>query len=85
MSLKKLEQCQAERSRPDVKEGWRILAQWLLHESGREIISVDEIGYNLWISRTRGRAPKGMRAVRVVGGRAGGNFSLIVALSNIRG
>ena len=85
ISLKKLEPSQAERSRLGVKEGRRTLAQLLLHESFREIISVDETGYYIWISRTRGRTRKGLHAVRVVGGRKCGNFSLIVALSNTRG
>ena len=36
------------------------------------------------MTRTRGRAPQGQRAVRIVGGRRGPNFTIILAISNIR-
>ena len=39
----------------------------------------------LWVRRTRGRAPRGHRAVRVVGGQRGRNFTVVFAVSNRRG
>ena len=48
-------------------------------------IFIDESGFHLWLSRTRGRAVRGQRAVRVVGARKGPHFSLILAVSNQRG
>ena len=46
---------------------------------------MDASGFNLWTSRTRGRALRGQRAIRLVGGRTGPNLSMIMAASNIRG
>ena len=66
----------------------REYGEWLIHttnEPGHEIIFVDESGFNLWISRTRGRARKGERAVRIVGAQRGANFTLILAVSSTRG
>ena len=50
-----------------------------------ELIFIDEAGINLWMQRTRGRAPKGQRAVRVVTGQRGRNLTVIFAISNRRG
>ena len=86
ISLKKLEAVPAERNRQDVKDGRKDLAEWFLGDGdAQEVIFIDESGYNLWISRTRGRAPRGQRCVRVVGARAGPNFTLVIAVSNTRG
>ena len=54
-------------------------------EFNEEIIYVAESGSHLWLSRTRGRARKGTRAARVVDGRRGPHFSIIIAVSNRRG
>ena len=51
----------------------------------QEIVFVDESGFNLWLKRTRGRARRGQRAVRVVGGQRGRNITAVFAVSNIRG
>ena len=45
------------------------------------MVFVDEFGFNLRLSRTRGRAHRGERAVRVVNGQRGRNFTLILAVS----
>ena len=67
----------------------REYGTWLLNVVNginvRELIFVDESGFNLWLSRTRGRARRGQRAVRFVGGSRGPNFTLILAVSNRRG
>ena len=67
----------------------REYGTWLLNVVNginvRELIFVDESGFNLWLPRTRGRARRGQRAVRIVGGSRGLNFTLILAVSNRRG
>ena len=68
-----------------MKDGRKIFAQRRLENCSQEVVSIDEAGFNLWLSRSRGRAPKGQRAVRVVGGRTGQNFTLIIVVSNQRG
>lgn len=86
ITLKKVENIPAERNSDRVKDARKEHAQWLFENGeGRELIYVDETGHNLWISRTRARAPRGQRAVRVVGGRTGPNLTLTIAVSNIRG
>ena len=86
ITVKKMENAPAERNRADVKEARKVDAECMLaDEDIRELIFVDESGYNLWLSRTRGRAPRGQRCVRVVGGRTGPNFTLVIAVSNARG
>ena len=50
-----------------------------------ELIFIDEAGINLWMKRTRDRAPKDQRAVRVVAGQRGRNLTVIFAISNRRG
>ena len=46
-----------------------------------DLIFVDEAGVNLWLKRTRGRARRGERAVRVVQGRCGHNLTMTFAVS----
>ena len=54
-------------------------------EQPPELIYIDESDFNLWTARTRGRARRGVRAVRVVNGQHGANFTLILAMSSQRG
>ena len=84
ITLKKLESVPAERDRPDVVDAREIHAEWFILNID-EVIYIDESGFNLWTSRTRGRALRGERAVRIVGGRTGPNFTLLLAVSNRRG
>ncbi|GFO04910.1 Dde superfamily endonuclease [Plakobranchus ocellatus] len=42
-------------------------------------------GINIWTKRTRGRAVRGRRAVRVVQGRRGPNLTMTFAVSNVGG
>ena len=46
-----------------------------------DLIFVDEAGINLWLKRTRGRARRGERAVRVVQGRRDHNLTMTFAVS----
>ena len=43
-----------------------------------------QVGGQLWLKRTRGRARRGHRAVQVVGGQRGPNITSVFAVSNIR-
>ena len=87
--LKKMETVLQDGNREDILQARRQYGTWLLNVvngiNPRELIFVDESGFNLWIARTRGRAVRGQRAVRVVGGSRGPNFTLILAVSNRRG
>lgn len=84
--LKKMETVQVNRNSHDVKVERAEYANWYLHTINANhpptFIFVDESGFNLWISRTRGRARRGERAVRIVHGQRGRNFTLILAVSN---
>ena len=60
----------------------REYAEWFMVESNRlECIFLDEFGINIWTRRTQGRAHRGQRAVRVVHGQRGRNFTAIIAVS----
>lgn len=84
--LKKMEDAPVDRNSYNAKERRHNYAQWLLHEGvAQELIFIDESGINLWVRRTRGRAPRGQRAVRVVGGQRGRNFTVVFAVSNRSG
>ena len=85
ITLKIMENVPAERNRDDVKQERRVHCEWLLQgQQGDgeldELIYVDEAGFNLWMARTRGRAPQGQRAVRIVGGRRGPKFTAILTI-----
>ena len=69
-------------STPSVKEERRQFANWLLGD-GRNVLKVfvDEFGANVWTSRSKGRAPVGERAVRIVEGQRGQNVTICLAIS----
>ena len=71
--MKKMETVPQDRNRPDIIDARWAYAAWYLEvtnmEQPPELIYVDESGFNLWTARTRGRARRGARAVRVVNGR----------------
>lgn len=84
--MKKLEISPSERNSGSTKDSRKDYADWMLRDGvGQELIFIDEAGINLWVQRTRGRAPVGQRAVRVVGGQRGRNFTVVFAVSNRRG
>ena len=70
-----------DRNRDDVKMSRLLFAEWLL-QNEQEIIPINESGFHLWLSRSRGRARQVQRALRIVGTRMGPHFSLILAVSN---
>ena len=78
-----IENVPAESYRADVKQSRKEHAEWVLADGNpQELIFIDESGYNLWLSRTRCRAPRGQRWVRVVGERARPNLTLVIVVSN---
>ena len=71
----------AARNSEDVKTAHQLYATWLLRTGlDEKLIFVDEAGINLFTRRTRGRAPVGQRATRVVGGTKGKNLTFCLAL-----
>lgn len=73
--LKKMEDAPQERNSEVTKLLRKEYAEWLLNSGlQQELIFIDEAGINLWTRRTRGRAPRGQRAVRVINGRRGNTF-----------
>lgn len=84
--MKKIEDSPAERNSEATKTARRNYAAWLMHvQAETELVFIDEAGINLWVRRTRGRAPRGQRAIRVVNGRRGQNLTIVFAISNRRG
>ena len=72
--------------RDRVKGRREAYAQWLLMNGvNNELVYLDECGINSWTKRTRGRALRGSRAVRVVPARRGRNFTVIFAVGHTRG
>lgn len=71
------------RNSQEVKEARSIFAHYM-YERGlqQHRIYLDETGYNLYTKRTYGRAPRGERVNRIVGGQRGGNITLIAAISD---
>ena len=53
--------------------------------SSQHSIFVDECGYNMWASRSQGRARQGERAYRQVCGQRGRNMTVALAISPING
>jgi len=82
ITMKKLEDAPAERNSDATKATRHQYAGWLMENIQRyEFVFVDEAGINLWTKRTRGRARRGQRAVRVVQGRRGPNLTMTFAVS----
>ena len=75
ITMKKLETIEQDRNSDVVKLARQQHAEWLL-QNEEEIILIDESGFHLWLSRTRGRAVRGQRAVRVARARKGTHFTL---------
>ena len=84
--MKKLEDAVAERNSDRTKTMRMDFAVWMMNTGvNQELIYIDEAGFNLWTKRTRGRARRGQRAVRVVTGRRGPSLTMTFAVSNRRG
>lgn len=84
--LKKLEDAPHERNSDATKEAREQFARWMMEVGVNcQLVFIDEAGANLWMRRTRGRAVRGERAVRVVGGRRARNLTMTFAVSHTRG
>ena len=55
------------------------------HAVLRHTVFVDECGYNIWTTRSHGRARRGERAYRQVCGQRGRNVTVCLAISPING
>ena len=73
---------------PDARNAPRVLdqrveyAEWFLERGVvGNCVFIDETGYNVWTRRTRGRAPRGIPARRVVHGQRGRNCNVTFAVS----
>lgn len=86
ISLKKLHYIPTDRNKDDVKRARQDYATWLLQEGQlRNLIFIDESGFNIWLKRTYGRARRGQRAFRSVVGQKGQNLSFKLAISPTTG
>ena len=87
-TIKVVRRCPAERNIPGVIQSRRDYAAWFLGEAiQRQIVFIDECGFNVWTARSQGRAFRGDRAYRQVSGQKGRNYniSIIVAVSSTFG
>lgn len=84
--MKKLEDAPQQRNSDRVKNERLIFAQWLMqYGMHHELIFIDEAAINIWMKRSRGRARRGQRAVRVVGAVRGQNITVKFAISATNG
>ncbi|KAG7165901.1 putative DDE superfamily endonuclease domain-containing protein 21 [Homarus americanus] len=72
----------AEGNSPAVKEARHAYATWMLATGlQQQLVYIDETGFNLWTKRTYGRARRGERLHRAVGGQRGRNTTVIAAIA----
>ena len=82
ISLKNIRNIPENWNSVECKTERREYAEWLMDEGiNRNLIYVDEFGINVWTSRSKGRAPRGDRAVRIVNGQRGQNLTICLAVS----
>ncbi|KAG7170127.1 putative DDE superfamily endonuclease domain-containing protein 48 [Homarus americanus] len=82
ISLKMSRDSPAERNSPAVKEARHAYATWMLATGlQQQLVYIDETGFNLWNKRTYGRARRGERVHRAVGGQRGRNTTVIAAIA----
>ena len=85
-SVKKLHFIPIDRNRGDVKRVRQVYATWLLQEGQlKNMIFIDESGFNIWLKRTYARARLGQRAFRSVVGQRGQNLTFKLAISPTTG
>ena len=82
ITLKLLRSVPTQWNADDVKSERVEYVNWYFQEgTQREIVFVDECGFNIWTSRTQGRSARGSRAVRIVSGSRGKNLTVCLAVS----
>ena len=85
-TIKDLRPVPAQWNTPERKEERRQFAEWLMNEGmNRHKVFVDEFGINVWTARTKGRSPRGARAVYIVEGQRGQNLTICLAISPLLG
>ena len=85
-SLKLARPLPADRNRPDVIQKRYDYANWFMgHAVVNHCVFIDECGFNIWTSRSQGRARIGERAYRQVCGQRGRNITIALAISPTSG
>lgn len=86
ITLKKLKSTPIQWNTLEVKASRRDFVEWLVNEGMRQtLLFQDETGFNLFTSRTRGWAPRGVPAVRIIEGQRGPNVTVAMAVSPVYG
>ena len=81
-TVKLVRRCPAQRNRPDVIQSRPQYAAWFLEEAIRnQVVFVDECGFNIWTTRSQGRALRGERVYRHVAACQRGN-TITLAVSS---
>ncbi|KAH7942746.1 hypothetical protein HPB52_000742 [Rhipicephalus sanguineus] len=81
-SVNLVKQRPADHNRDDVKHSRKLCAQWLQSDGPRVCrCYLDETNYNIWCSRSFGRAAKGQPAVRTTTMTKGANFNIMALLA----
>ena len=76
----------ADINRPDVIQKRLDYANWFMgHAVVNHTVFIDECGYNIWTSRSQGRARRGEQAYRQVCGQQGRNVTVTMAISPANG
>ncbi|XP_068674822.1 uncharacterized protein [Montipora foliosa] len=76
----------ADRNRPDVIQKRLDYANWFMgHAVVNHTVFIDECAYNIWTSRSQGRARRGGLAFRQVCGQRGRNVTVTMAISPTNG
>jgi transposase len=71
----------AGRNTPEMIEKRKVYAREMIRVEEKDLIFIDEAGFNLWTRRGRGRAKKGERALLRVPNSKGRNITVIAAIS----
>ena len=83
ITMKKLEQIPINRNWEELKASRKEHATWLMsqHEMGARFCYVDECGFGLYTSRTRGRAVRGLPAKKITGNQRTPHIKMLCAIS----
>lgn len=83
ISIKDLRTIPTQWNLPEYKAERKQYAEWFMENGiqARPIIFLDEFGFNVYTSRTKGRSAVGARAVRTVSSQRGQNLTICMAIS----
>ena len=84
ISMKKLQDCPAQRNSIRTKTLRAAYAEWYLlkQDAGKVLVYVDESCFNVFTRRTRGRAAVGQPAFRQVQFEQGKNLNIVMAVAS---